>query len=66
MEKYPENLWYNYFYALTEGYIAYYEALNENWISALTNGMNSIKYFENCLSADDEFYEAYIAIGTFE
>lgn len=60
------NLWYNYFYALTEGYIAYFAALKENWLSALSTGINSISGFEDCLSIDDKFYEAYIAIGTFE
>lgn len=66
LDNNQDSIWYNYFYALTEGYISYFEALNEDWISALTNGMNSIKSFENCLTGNDNFYEAYIAIGTFE
>lgn len=60
------NLWYNYFYALTEGYIAYFDALNGNWLSALSTGINSISAYEKCLDIDDKFFEAYIAIGTFE
>ena len=60
------NLWYNYFTALTEGYIAYFDALKENWLSALSTGISSISGFEDCLNIDDKFYEAYIAIGTFE
>lgn len=61
-----DNLWYNYFYALTEGYIAYFDALRGNWLSALSTGVNSISTFEKCLDLDDKFFEAYIAIGTFE
>ena len=60
------NLWFNYFYALAEGYIAYYDALKGNWLSALSTGVNSISIFENCLNLSNEFFEAYIAIGTFE
>ncbi len=62
----PDNLWFNYFYALTEGYISYFNALNGDWFDALSEGMNSIEKFEQCLSIDPQFYEAYIAIGTFE
>ena len=61
-----DNLWYTYFYALTEGYVAYFDALNGNWLSALSTGVNSISAFEKCLDLDDKFFEAYIAIGTFE
>lgn len=60
------NIWYHYFYALAEGYISYYNAINESWFSALSSGVNSISEFENILTADSNFYEAYIAIGTFE
>lgn len=60
------NLWYNYFYALSEGYSAYFDAINENWFSALSTGTNSISSFGNCLNLDNKFYEAYIAIGTYE
>jgi len=61
-----DNLWYNYIYALAEGYSAYYDAINENWFSALSTGTNSISSFGNCLNLDNNFYEAYIAIGTYE
>lgn len=61
-----DNLWYNYLYALAEGYSAYYDAINENWISALSTGTNSISSFGKCLNLDNNFYEAYIAIGTYE
>ena len=61
-----DNLWYNYLYALAEGYSAYYDAISENWFSALSTGTNSISSFGNCLNLDNKFYEAYIAIGTYE
>jgi tetratricopeptide (TPR) repeat protein len=60
------NIWYRYFYALSEGYTAYFEAINGSWFSALTTGVNSISEFEDILKSDDKFFEAYIAIGTFE
>ena len=66
MDGDEENLWYNYFYALAEGYIAYFNAINESWLSALSTGLNSISAFEDCLEIDPAFYESYIAIGTFE
>jgi tetratricopeptide (TPR) repeat protein len=60
------NIWNKYFYSLAEGYISYFEAINSNWLSALTTGVNSITEFEEILKVDENFYEAYIAIGTFE
>ncbi len=61
-----DNLWFNYYYALAEGYTSYYDAIQDNWLSALSTGMNSISAFGNCLNIDNNFYEAYIAIGTYE
>ena len=61
-----DNIWYRYFYALSEGYISYYEAIEGSWFSALSTGINSISEFEETLVEDENFYEAYIAIGTFE
>ena len=60
------NIWYHYFYALAEGYSSYYEAIQGSWFSALSTGINSISEFEKILDEDRNFYEAYIAIGTFE
>jgi tetratricopeptide (TPR) repeat protein len=65
-EEDNENIWNQYFFALSEGYLSYFEALNNNWFSALSSGVNSISKFEQILEADENFYEAYIAIGTFE
>lgn len=60
------NIWNNYYLALTEGYLSYYEAINDNWLSAISTGMNSINAFGTCLNIDSTFYEAYIGIGTYE
>jgi len=60
------NIWYQYFLALCEGYTSYFEALNGSWFSALSTGVNSISEFEEILKTDDKFFEAYIAIGTFQ
>jgi tetratricopeptide (TPR) repeat protein len=60
------NIWYHYFHALAEGYTAYYHAIRENWFSALSSGVDAMSEFENILVLDEKFYEAYIAIGTFE
>lgn len=60
------NIWYRYFYALAEGYISYYDAIGGSWFSALSTGINSISEFDKILVEDKNFYEAYIAIGTFE
>lgn len=66
IEKDENNIWYHYFYALTEGYTAYFHAINESWLSALSTGVNSIYEFEKIVNINDKFFEAYIAIGTFE
>jgi hypothetical protein len=66
LDEDEDNVWYNYFYALSEGYIAYFNAINESWLSAVSTGLNSISAFEKCLESDPAFYESYIAIGTFE
>lgn len=61
-----EKLWFLYFFALAEGYIAYFDALNGNWLSAVSTGMSSISVFEQCKMIDENFYEANIAVGTYE
>ena len=66
IENDDSNIWYHYFLALCDGYTSYFEALNGSWFSALSTGVNSISEFENILKTNDNFFEAYIAIGTFE
>jgi len=62
----PDNLWNNYYLALVNGYSAYFEALNNNYISAFANGLSSISYFEKCLKLDSAFYESYLAVGIYK
>lgn len=66
LDENENNIWYNYFLAITEGYTAYFDALNENWLSAFSTGLNSLKSFDDCLALDNNFYESYIALGTYE
>jgi tetratricopeptide (TPR) repeat protein len=61
-----KNIWNNYFYALTEGYIAYYNALRESWLQAFSTGLSSVSAFEDCLEIDNKFYESFIAIGNYK
>lgn len=66
LDKNGDDLWNNYFLALSEGYSAYFDVLNDNWLSAFSTGYNSLKSFDECLAINDKFYEAYIALGTYE
>ena len=66
MKKDEKSIWNNYFFALTEGYIAYYDALRESWLQAFSTGLSSVSAFEDCLEMDKNFYEAMIAIGSFK
>ena len=61
-----KNIWNEYFLALSEGFYAYFQALNKNWFSALSNGLSSVSDFEKCLEMNKNFYEAYTAIGTYK
>ncbi|RPI60257.1 MAG: tetratricopeptide repeat protein [Ignavibacteriales bacterium] len=61
-----KNIWSNYFLALTEGYIAYYDALRESWLQAFSTGLSSVSGFEDCLEIDKNFHESLIAIGSYK
>lgn len=65
LEKDSDNLWYNYYDALIYGYKAYYYSISGNLISAFADGILSLRSFQKCLEIDNNFYEAYIAIGTY-
>lgn len=66
IEKNNQNVWAQYFLALSEGFYSYFQALNKYWFSALSNGLSSVSDFEKCLDLDKNFYEAYTAIGTYK
>ncbi len=60
-----DNLWYNYYDALIFGYKAYYHSISGNLISAFADGAFSLRLFQKCLEIDNNFYEAYIALGSY-
>lgn len=66
LEKDENNVWNKYYYALSQGYIAYYDALRESWLQAFSTGLSSVSAFEDCLEVDKNFYEAKIAIGSYK
>ncbi len=66
LDNKENNIWYKYFLSLSEGYLAYFKALNTDWLEALSEGTNALDDFEDILKQDKNFYEAYIAIGTFK
>ena len=65
LEDDGDNLWYNYYDALIYGYKAYYYSITGNLISAFADGILSLRSFQICLELDNNFYEAYIALGTY-
>lgn len=66
LETDESNIWNKYYYALTQGYLAYYNAIQESWFNAFSTGLSSVSAFEDCLEADKNFYEAKIAIGSYK
>lgn len=66
LDSNPDNIWNHYFVALSKGYKAYHKALNGEWISAISSGLSSVNYFEECLEIDSSFYESYVALGTYK
>ncbi len=66
LEKNPSNIWNHYFVALSKGYKAYLRVLNGEWLSAISSGLSSVNYFEDCLELDSSFYESYVALGTYK
>ncbi len=66
IEADKKNLWNRYFLSLSEGYLAYFKALNGEWLSSLSSGADALNDFSELAVADSNFYEAYIAIGTYK
>lgn len=60
-----KDLWSNYFMALSDGYYAYFKGMNGDYLTAITNGISSISYYEKCIDIDSLFYDSYIALGTY-
>ncbi len=61
-----KNPWYKYFLSLSDGYLAYFKALNGEWLSSLSSGADALNDFSELAETDSTFYEAYIAIGTYK
>ncbi|MGD8779828.1 MAG: tetratricopeptide repeat protein [Ignavibacteria bacterium] len=66
LDKDDDDLWANYFYALTKSYVSQYHTLTKDYLNALADGLISIGYFERCLEMNPDFYEAYVAIGAYK
>lgn len=66
LDQNANSIWARYFLSLSEGYLAYFKALNEAWFSSISEGIDALNDFEEILKADKIFYEAYIAIGTYK
>lgn len=66
LDSNENDIWYNYYFALAQGYKAYYDALKEDWLSGFSTGLSSISAFEKCLELDNNFYESLIAIGSYK
>ncbi len=66
LENNPSDVWNHYFVALAKGYKSYLRVLNKDWLSAISSGLSSVNYFEDCLEMDSSFYESYVALGTYK
>lgn len=64
LDENENNLWNNYYMALSKGYLAYYLALEEEYIDAFSEGYFSISFFNRCSEINPEFYESKIAAGS--
>ncbi len=66
IETDKKNPWNKYFLSLSEGYLAYFKALNGEWLSSISSGADALNDFSELAVRDSNFYEAYIAIGTYK
>lgn len=66
LDKDPNNIWNEYFLGLSEGYLAYYNAMDEDWLSSFSEGVNALDAFNNVIKKDADFYDALIVLGTFK
>jgi predicted Zn-dependent protease len=65
LEKEPDLFWHKYFKGLANGYSAYFNALNENWVAAFSDGLLSLKMFEELSNLYPENYDTFIIPGAF-
>ncbi|HSD62438.1 MAG TPA: hypothetical protein VLB50_01535, partial [Ignavibacteriaceae bacterium] len=45
LDENEDNIWNNYFLGLSKGYLAYFNALNEEWISSFSDGIDALDAF---------------------
>lgn len=65
LDENENDIWNNYFMAVSKGYLAYFLALEEEYIAAFSEGYFSISFFERCENIEPGFYESKIAAGTY-
>lgn len=61
-----DNVWYNYYKALAEGYKANLYLSRDNWFSGTTTSVKAKQYFDRCIAIDSSFYDAYVSLGIFK
>ena len=65
LDEDENNIWNNYFMALSKGYLAYYLAMEKEYVDAFSEGFYSISFFDRCEKMNPDFYESQIATATF-
>ncbi|MCF8240888.1 MAG: hypothetical protein K9J16_05840 [Melioribacteraceae bacterium] len=63
LELNEDDLWYNYFKALSEGFLGYFNIVTKSYLAAYSHGLESVYYFNRCLEIDSAFAESYLAGG---
>lgn len=66
LDENENNIWNKYFLSLCEGYLAYFKALNNNWLGSISAGLDALDGFDEIIKSDKNFYEAYTTLGTFK
>ena len=66
LDENEQSIWNNYFMALSLAYKAYFNILTGDYISAFSDGYKSVQYYERCAEIDSNFYESYLALGTYK
>jgi tetratricopeptide (TPR) repeat protein len=57
--------WKEYFLATADGYDAYERMDRGDWLGGINKGMSSVSVFEDAISQDSSFYDAYVGAGTY-
>jgi tetratricopeptide (TPR) repeat protein len=57
--------WKEYFLGTADGYDAYERMDRGDWLGGINKGMSSVSGFEDVISQDSSFYDAYVGAGTY-